>query len=461
MLLGVGLLVWSCESRAAEAADALRAIRSYAAGQSRAGLDAVRALVGAAATEAARSGLAAALASELRSDATVEAKRFLCAQLALVAGEAEVPALAACLADKDLALAARAALEHIPGEAASAALRTALAGARGMELAGLINSLGNRRDGGAVRVIAPFAGDARIEVVESALGALGNIGTAEAAAALAAVEKTLRPRFMPLRAEALLACAERLAAEGGAPRAEAIRIELAAAEDLPEHLRTGALLALLGTESAAAAAAVKAAAARGDAAVFSALLRAVALREGAGAEAFARRAAALLAAAEGTRFKAQAALLLFRLEAPPNLALGATASSPDGLDRDGGAGGDQAAIDGDLDTYWDEVDDQPLYRLVVTFKKPEAVSLVRIVGHAHHDYAPKDFEILCDGKAAAAVVNARYTANEFLAPFPETTATTLELRITGCYGRSPAIRELGIYRWGAGGALGGLNEVDQ
>ncbi|NMD36873.1 MAG: hypothetical protein GYA73_13405, partial [Planctomycetes bacterium] len=56
MLLGVGLLVWSCESRAAEAADALRAIRSYAAGQSRAGLDAVRALVGAAATEAARSG---------------------------------------------------------------------------------------------------------------------------------------------------------------------------------------------------------------------------------------------------------------------------------------------------------------------------------------------------------------------------------------------------------------------
>lgn len=451
MLLGVGLLVWSCELWAADAAGALRAIRSYTAGQSRQGLAAVQALVSAAATEAARGELAAALAAELGSDATADAKRFVCAQLSLVAGDAEVPALAACLRDKELAHAARAALERIPGAAASAALRAALAGAQGPELAGIINSLGIRRDAEAVKAIAPFLGDARIEVVESALDALGNIGTAESAAALDAAGKTLRSRFMPLRAEALLACAERLAAAGGAAQAEAIRRELAAATDLPEHVRTGALLALLGTESAGAAEAVKAAVARDDGAVFFALLRAIALEEGPGGEALKRKAAAFLAATADPRFKAQAALLLFKLQAPPNLALGATATSPDGLEKDGQASGDQAAIDGDLNTYWDEVDDKPLYRLVVTFKEPAAVSLIRIVGHVHHDYAPRDFEVLCDGKAVAAVANARYTANELLVPFAETRCTTLELKITGYYGRSPAIRELGIYRCAADG----------
>ena len=129
----------------------------------------------------------------------------------------------------------------------------------------------------------------------------------------------------------------------------------------------------------------------------------------------------------------------------PNLALGATASSPDGIDSDGAASGDQAAIDGDPATYWDEVDNQEVYRLKVTFESPQDVSAIRITGHQQHSYAPEDFEILCDDKLVETVEDAWYESNQFAVTFPPTRCTSLELKITGYYGASPAIRELEIY----------------
>ncbi len=44
------------------------------------------------------------------------------------------------------------------------------------------------------------------------------------------------------------------------------------------------------------------------------------------------------------------------------------------------------------------------------------------------------------------IENAQYTENLLVFPVPEATCQTVELRITGYYGGSPAIRELGIYR---------------
>jgi hypothetical protein len=129
-----------------------------------------------------------------------------------------------------------------------------------------------------------------------------------------------------------------------------------------------------------------------------------------------------------------------------NVALEGTASSPDGLDKDGTASGDQAAIDGDPATYWDEADDAKLYRLVVTFKRPEKIAAIGILGYEHHTYAPKDFEILCDGKVVKRVENAQYENNLLVIRLDEVTCSSVELKITGYYGRSPAIRELGIYR---------------
>jgi len=129
----------------------------------------------------------------------------------------------------------------------------------------------------------------------------------------------------------------------------------------------------------------------------------------------------------------------------PNLALGAAASSPDDIDSDGAASGDQAAIDGDLATYWDEVDNQPLYRLRITFPTPQTVSALRITGYQQHAYAPKDFDLICDEKVVRSVKDAWYENNQFAVTFPPTTCTTLELSITGHYGLSPAIRELEVF----------------
>ena len=140
----------------------------------------------------------------------------------------------------------------------------------------------------------------------------------------------------------------------------------------------------------------------------------------------------------------QAALLSFTIDTLPNLARGAKASSPDGLDSDGPRP-DAHAIDGDPATYWDETDGHAVYRLRIDFGKATGVSAISIVGWAYHSFSPKDFEIVCDGKTVKTVTDAKYISNRSIVAFPATRCTTLELKITGYYGGSPAIRELGIF----------------
>jgi len=143
--------------------------------------------------------------------------------------------------------------------------------------------------------------------------------------------------------------------------------------------------------------------------------------------------------------RAEASRILMELSRPVNLARDAKATSPDGWEKDGAASGDQAAIDGNPNTYWDEVDGKKLYRLVITFPEPRAVAAVRITGYRHHNYAPRDFEVLCDGKVVKAVRGAKYRENRLTVAFAPARCKSVELKITGYYGRSPAVRELEIY----------------
>ncbi len=128
-----------------------------------------------------------------------------------------------------------------------------------------------------------------------------------------------------------------------------------------------------------------------------------------------------------------------------NLAIGGKATSPDGLEKDGAAHGDQAAIDGNPDTYWDEKNGQKLYRLRVEMIEEARVNAIRILGYHHHSYAPKDFEVICDGEVVKAVKNAQYKDNVLLVRLPATVCRSVELAITGYYTHSPAVRELEIY----------------
>ena len=114
--------------------------------------------------------------------------------------------------------------------------------------------------------------------------------------------------------------------------------------------------------------------------------------------------------ATDAKLKALAARGAARLEAlgfdvtgMPNLALGGTATNPDGLKADGQGGPPAAAIDGDRSTYWDEVDNEKLYQLRVQMKQPATVRAIRIIGFQQQSYAPKDFEIVCDDQVVKTV----------------------------------------------------------
>ena len=142
---------------------------------------------------------------------------------------------------------------------------------------------------------------------------------------------------------------------------------------------------------------------------------------------------------------ARADKLTAKLDQLANLAVGGLATSPDGLEKDGQASGDQAAIDGDPKTYWDEEDNQKLYILRVQLRERSTVGCLRIMGFQQHSYAPKDFAVLCDDKVVKTVTGALYANNWLSVEFPPTPCDAVELKITGYYGQSPAIRELEIY----------------
>jgi|GEM_PF-216356 len=135
----------------------------------------------------------------------------------------------------------------------------------------------------------------------------------------------------------------------------------------------------------------------------------------------------------------------FDVKGKQNLARGAMATNPDGLKPDGQGSPAPAAIDGNLKTYWDEVNDQKLYQLRIQMKQTAVVRAIRITGYRQHDYAPKDFDVLCDEKVVKSVKDAQYQDNTLVVTLPATQCTTIQLNITGYYSRSPAIRELEIY----------------
>jgi hypothetical protein len=153
----------------------------------------------------------------------------------------------------------------------------------------------------------------------------------------------------------------------------------------------------------------------------------------------------IITANPGKDIMLAAANRLFMLTASKNLAIGAIADSPDGLNDDGTSAGDQAAIDGNANTFWDEQDNAQLYRLRVKLSQAETVRAIQISGYAHHNYAPKDFTILFDGKVVKTITNAQYYNNDLLVLIPEAKCSEIELKITGYYGASPAIRELAVY----------------
>ncbi len=192
-------------------------------------------------TPAAKSEEAAKLAAVLKSDAGLYEKAKACQKLAVIGGKEAVPALSALLADEKLAHYARFGLEPNPDPAVDNALREALGKLQGKLLVGVINSIGVRRDAGALPDLKKLLESLDREAAAAAAAAVGRIATPEAARALrealASAPETLRAAL----AEAMLASADGFLARKDWSEATVAFDFLRSAEEAPRHIQAAAL----------------------------------------------------------------------------------------------------------------------------------------------------------------------------------------------------------------------------
>lgn len=212
-----------------DGATSIKRLKTYRFGDDAAVLDTVTQWVNESRPDAARRREAArALAEVLRSGASFDAKQFACRELVLIAGEEQVPALAALLQDEALAHYALLALARIPGNAVNEALRRELPRSRGRAQIEIIDALGERGDAEAIALLADQLEAIQLEgfdpaTAEAAAAALGKMGDARAVPPLRrAYERATPTEQRLLYGRALLDCAERLRVAGDAPSAIAV-----------------------------------------------------------------------------------------------------------------------------------------------------------------------------------------------------------------------------------------------
>ncbi len=183
----------------------------------------------------------AQLIAVLKSSAPQKEKADACRELAHVGSKEAVAALAALLGDEQLSHMARYGLETMPSPAVDQALRDALGTLKGRQLAGVITSLGVRRDAKAVKPLSKFLQDADTDVASAAARSLGDIATKDAAKALEAALATAAAANKLAVCEGLFRCAEDFAKTG--KKKDAIRLydQLRKLPDAAHQVRAGAL----------------------------------------------------------------------------------------------------------------------------------------------------------------------------------------------------------------------------
>jgi len=175
----------------------------------------------------------------LQSSAGATEKCAACQQLRIYGTAQSVPALAALLREERVGHAARHALEGIPSPEAGAALRKALATTSGLTKAGIVNSLGWRRDTASVPLLVPLISDTDTAIATAAASALGRIGSDKAVAVLKGARENLNHAIRRAVLEALLRCAEDLLSTGNYVGAAALYGDLFHA-NVPPTIRTAA-----------------------------------------------------------------------------------------------------------------------------------------------------------------------------------------------------------------------------
>ena len=170
----------------------------------------------------------------LKADSKPGDKAMACKRLAIYGTAEAAPELAKLLTDEQLAAWARIALEAIPGAKVDEALLKASETLKGRLLVGTINSIGVRRDAGAVASMTGRLKDKDVEVASAAAVALGRIGNAGATDALRQAIANSQVGVRSALAEGCVLCAERAMGAGDATLAASIYDDIRKA-DVPKQ----------------------------------------------------------------------------------------------------------------------------------------------------------------------------------------------------------------------------------
>jgi len=229
----------------AELQELLGKVKTYDWGQSRLPLTEVSDTIKKAYGDKAElAKIEKALVGVLESDATRAGKQYVCRELSIIGTEQSVPVLAGMLTGEETSDMARYALERIPGSEVDEALRGALKKASGNAKIGIINSLGQRRDSGAVSILSGILGGSDQQAAMAAAAALGQIANSQAAAALAEAKNKAEGKLLSVVLDAYLKCADQLVADGNKIKAMGIYKELQA-EGMPKPIRAAALTGMI------------------------------------------------------------------------------------------------------------------------------------------------------------------------------------------------------------------------
>lgn len=180
------------------------------------------------------------LIAVLQSGADRKAKADACRQIAVVGDAKAIPPLVGLLADPELNHMARYGLETIPGPDVDAALRDQLSRLHGRQLAGVIGSLGVRRDPRAAKTLSSLLAHPDPEVAQAAAGALGNIGTPAALKSLLAALPKSQGITRLAVAEGCLRATEIVGAKEPNRLVRSSYDRLSGASDLPIQVRVAA-----------------------------------------------------------------------------------------------------------------------------------------------------------------------------------------------------------------------------
>jgi HEAT repeat protein len=162
----------------------------------------------------------------LQSQASPRDKSAACAWLKRHGTARSVPALAALLTNEQLSLSARYALESMPVPEAENALIAALAQTSGLLKAGMVSSLGARRNAAAIPELAKLLSDSDAQIASGSAAALGEIGTPNALAALERQLEAPGSSAPEAVADGCLRCAHHLLLAGSRKRAFSVYQEV-------------------------------------------------------------------------------------------------------------------------------------------------------------------------------------------------------------------------------------------